>query len=161
MSATKPTYVVAFDFSISSRTALETAARDLEAMGGGTLVVAHAVEMPFVPVTGTWPGMDAPSATTVEIERTIDDETRLALLREVRLVEKSVKGVTFDIDLVRGPPVESLLASVASRGATRVVMGTHGRTGVAHVLLGSVAERVARLSPVPVLIVKAPKGAKD
>jgi hypothetical protein len=38
-------------------------------------------------------------------------------------------------------------------------MGTHGRSGIAHVLMGSVAEQVVRVAPCPVLLVRAPKRA--
>ena len=40
-----------------------------------------------------------------------------------------------------------------------IIMGTHGRSGIAHVLLGSVAEQVVRVAPCPVLLVRAPKRA--
>ena len=40
-----------------------------------------------------------------------------------------------------------------------IIMGTHGRSGIAHVLLGSVAEQVVRVAPCPVLLVRAPKHA--
>jgi nucleotide-binding universal stress UspA family protein len=58
----------------------------------------------------------------------------------------------------RGVPAEILLA-IASVGADLVVMGTHGRHGIARALLGSVAEKVVRLSPVPVLTVHAAEEA--
>ncbi len=41
-----------------------------------------------------------------------------------------------------------------------IVMGTHGRTGVAHLLLGSVAERLVRTAPCPVLTVRHPEERK-
>lgn len=43
-------------------------------------------------------------------------------------------------------------------GASLVVVGSHGRTGVGHALLGSVAERIVRTAPCAVLVVKAPPG---
>jgi nucleotide-binding universal stress UspA family protein len=52
---------------------------------------------------------------------------------------------------------ECIVAAAAE--ADLVVIGTHGRTGLKHVLLGSVAERVVRLSPVPVLTVRNPPPA--
>lgn len=47
----------------------------------------------------------------------------------------------------------------AARGRDAVLVGTHGRRGLAHAVLGSVAERVVRLSPVPVLVLRQPQGA--
>jgi hypothetical protein len=54
---------------------------------------------------------------------------------------------------------EQILAAAAEMGADLVVVGTHGRRGLAHVILGSVAERVVQLSPVPVLTVRGRAGA--
>ncbi len=53
----------------------------------------------------------------------------------------------------RGPPQDAILEAAKSLGCDLIVIGTHGRHGVARVLLGSVAERIVRLSPVPVLTV--------
>jgi nucleotide-binding universal stress UspA family protein len=52
---------------------------------------------------------------------------------------------------------EQILATAREVGADLIVLGTHGRTGVSHALIGSVAERVVRHSPVPVLTVCRPK----
>ncbi|WP_276259361.1 universal stress protein [Haloglomus litoreum] len=56
--------------------------------------------------------------------------------------------------VARGSPHRAILDYAASNDVDLVVMGTHGRTGLSHALLGSVAERVVRLSPVPVLTVR-------
>jgi nucleotide-binding universal stress UspA family protein len=53
-----------------------------------------------------------------------------------------------------GTPVDKILQCVADDGIDLIVMGTHGRGAVGHLLLGSVAERIVRRSPVPVLTVK-------
>jgi nucleotide-binding universal stress UspA family protein len=53
--------------------------------------------------------------------------------------------------LVAGPPLEQILAAAQTSGADLIVMGTHGRRGVSRALLGSVAERVVRYSPIPVM----------
>ena len=58
-----------------------------------------------------------------------------------------------DALLVRGDPWEQILAVAEERRADMIVMGTHGRRGLSHLLLGSVAERVVRTSPIPVLTV--------
>ena len=62
-----------------------------------------------------------------------------------------------------GDPAQAILDTAKERGADLIVMGTHGRRGLSHVLLGSVAERIVRLSPVPVLTVsgKAEREAKE
>jgi len=52
---------------------------------------------------------------------------------------------------VIGTPVDQILATIAEHNIDLVVLGTHGRGMVGHLLLGSVAERVIRRSPVPVL----------
>jgi nucleotide-binding universal stress UspA family protein len=56
----------------------------------------------------------------------------------------------------RGFPAEEILRYAEEQDADLVVMGTHGRTGVDRVLLGSVTERVVRRSPVPVVTVRQP-----
>lgn len=61
-----------------------------------------------------------------------------------------------DSMLVHGLPVTRILEVAAKTGASLIVMGSQGRTGLPHLLLGSKAERVAQLSPVPVTIVKDP-----
>ncbi|MFB6296509.1 MAG: universal stress protein [Halobacteriales archaeon] len=62
-------------------------------------------------------------------------------------------GVDVTAAIREGVPHEEILAYVEAEGIDAVVMGTHGRSGVDRVLLGSVTERVVRLSPVPVLTV--------
>ena len=55
--------------------------------------------------------------------------------------------------LLSGDPAASLIAELKKGEHDLVVLGTHGRTGLAHLLLGSIAEKLVRLSPVPVLTV--------
>jgi len=55
--------------------------------------------------------------------------------------------------LARGEPWRHILYAAEEREADLVIMGTHGRRGVSRLLLGSVAEKIVRLSPVPVLTV--------
>jgi nucleotide-binding universal stress UspA family protein len=52
-----------------------------------------------------------------------------------------------------GRPDNEIVARAAATGADLIVMGTHGRSGLAHALLGSIAERVVQHAPCPVLIV--------
>lgn len=62
--------------------------------------------------------------------------------------------------LLEGNEWKQILETVKKRGCDLVVMGTHGRRGLPRLLLGSVAEKVVRLSPVPVLTVGLPKEAE-
>ena len=64
--------------------------------------------------------------------------------------------------LLDGEPVEQILRVGASSHADLIVLGTHGTTGLARLLMGSVAEDVLRRAPCPVLTVRAhPKSAED
>jgi nucleotide-binding universal stress UspA family protein len=64
-----------------------------------------------------------------------------------------------ECELRRGAPYEVILAVARAHASDLIVVGSHGRRGIARVLLGSVAERVVRLSPVPVLTVHPPAAA--
>jgi nucleotide-binding universal stress UspA family protein len=64
-----------------------------------------------------------------------------------------------EVEVVGGNPADAIVRVAEERGADLIVMGTHGRTGLQHVLLGSVAEKVVRLAPCPVLTVRHPRDA--
>jgi nucleotide-binding universal stress UspA family protein len=77
--------------------------------------------------------------------------------RAERAVESAVAALPDDVAVERtvtaGTPAAEILDHATTAGVDLVVMGTHGRTGLDHYLIGSVAERVVRQSPVPVLTV--------
>jgi nucleotide-binding universal stress UspA family protein len=56
--------------------------------------------------------------------------------------------------LVIGTPVTRILEIAKKKKASMIILGSHGRTGLSHLLVGSKAERVVQLSPIPVLVVK-------
>ncbi len=69
---------------------------------------------------------------------------------------ESRTGIEITSHLVRGiTPGETIVESASTFGCDLIVMGTHGRRGLSHLLLGSVAERVVRTSKVPVLTVRS------
>jgi glycine betaine transporter len=63
-------------------------------------------------------------------------------------------GLTSDMVLVRGVPFQDIVETARDRQVDLIVMGTHGRTGLPHAFLGSVAEKVVRLAPCPVLVTR-------
>ena len=75
-----------------------------------------------------------------------------------RLNEMAAASTAFNItvttEVAVGRPSRVIVDAAASRGTELIVMGTHGRSGLAHLMLGSVAERVVRTAPCPVLIVR-------
>ncbi|MEE9487642.1 MAG: universal stress protein [Candidatus Brocadiales bacterium] len=70
--------------------------------------------------------------------------------------EKGGKGVEVEAMVVMGKPVEEILKAAKEQKIDMIVMGTHGRTGIPHVIVGSVAENVIRKAPCPVLTVRQP-----
>ena len=63
-------------------------------------------------------------------------------------------GIAATMEVAIGRPARVIVETASARGTDLVVMGTHGRSGVAHLLLGSVAERVVRTAPCAVLTVR-------
>jgi len=65
-------------------------------------------------------------------------------------------GLPCDIAVDMGTPYQVIIDTARTKHVDLIVMGTHGRTGLRHVFLGSVAERVVQLAPCSVLVVRAP-----
>jgi len=89
---------------------------------------------------------------------TYDDEKGLeAKLAKVvdRLMDRH-PHLNIEVRIAQGNPHELILDEADRESVNYIAVGTHGRTGVAHLLLGSVAERVVRHAKVPVLVAKVP-----
>jgi nucleotide-binding universal stress UspA family protein len=70
------------------------------------------------------------------------------------ICEEQLKGyLNFQRIIFLGDPVEQILKTTESEGIDLVIMGTHGRKGLEHTVIGSVAEKVVQRSPVPVLVI--------
>ncbi|MDE0205602.1 MAG: universal stress protein [Candidatus Tectomicrobia bacterium] len=96
---------------------------------------------------------DTPEVHLAYIEKIRAEDKRK--LEDVRQrVEKA--GVAVKALMAYGAPAQQIVETARREGADLIVMGTHGRTGLSHLLIGSVAERVVRLAPCPVLVV--PRG---
>lgn len=68
-------------------------------------------------------------------------------------------GVPYDLRVLIGLPIESITDTIQNSGANLLVMGTHGRSGIRRLLLGSVTEAAMRISPVPVITVNSSASA--
>ena len=136
------------DFSDSSKLALAHAAAVAD-WYESRLTVMHVFSN--IPVFDVAPALGATTLPPVVIK----DIDRDAVLQALRTFAAPVSGrVTTDVQLLESPdPRREILNQAASLPADLLVMGTHGRSGFDHLLLGSVTERVIRKAPCPVLIV--------
>jgi universal stress protein A len=75
------------------------------------------------------------------------------------LSEEEIARLRPEYALRIGTPADEIVRYADARDVDLIVMGTHGRSGVAHLLMGSVAEHVVRTAPCPVLLVRRPKRA--
>lgn len=71
-----------------------------------------------------------------------------------KAVDSVPEGTDVDTRVELGSPAERIVTVAEETGADHVVVGSHGRSGVSRLLLGSVAERVVRTSPVPVTVIR-------
>lgn len=139
--------LVPTDFSTASQQALDYAiefSRTLKA----ELILLHAVEPAyFTGATGVY-GVGFDSGL---VQQQIESAAREQLARlAARLKEKRLAVRTA---LSLGPPAGAITAAAGKLKPDLIVMATHGRTGLSHALLGSVAERVVRTAPCPVLTI--------
>ena len=110
------------------------------------LVIVHTCELP----SSSYPGM---ALDLVDLLSYIETAAKQALEKE--LVRVRAKWPRATGLLKTGVVWQEILAAIEATKADLVVMSTSGRHGVAHLLLGSVAEKIVRTSPVPVLTLRA------
>ena len=111
------------------------------------IVLLHVIEA--APLLA-FPTVDRASETSLR-----DEEA--PVLRELTAIAASLSGgarTAVGASVRRGDPAREIAAAALEEGADLIVLATHGRTGLAHVFLGSVAETTVRLSTVPVLTVR-------
>ena len=146
--------LVAVDFGEISNHALDSALELASALGAQVTVV-HAYELP---VYGFPEGALVVSA---DVATRLASGAQAALNSLVQARSNASGGrVKLDSVLKQGIPWEEIVATANEVNADLVVVGTHGRKGLARMFLGSVAERVIRTSSRPVLVVHPPPAAK-
>jgi len=142
--------LVAVDFSPDSEAAFRWAARTARRLGV-PLVVLHVVHDP-ASAPGSYAEEDSSGPMRTQQERAT------GLLAEFLTRTSTDTGSEPPLEvssrLSVGLPATRIVEVAAEIGAQQIVVGSRGRTGLAHLILGSKAERVAQLSPIPVTIVK-------
>ncbi|MCS7020836.1 MAG: universal stress protein [Gemmataceae bacterium] len=129
------------DFSEPSQAAFDLAcalARDY----GARLLIVHVYPPPPV---------YAPDGIAIPFPA----EEPLALQNRLAAIKPTDSRISYEHRLVEGDPAEKILELANSEHVDLIVMGTHGTTGLARLLVGSVAESVLRKAPCPVLTVRA------
>jgi nucleotide-binding universal stress UspA family protein len=141
--------LVATDFSPCSSAAVEYAV-DIASRCGAALTATHAFELPY----SYFPTKPSVGEVVVAAE----DAAEVQLARLLASIRGRVPQATSVVR--RGAPWEQILEVARERGADLIVVGSHGRTGMPRLMLGSVAEKVVRLAPVPVLTVRGQPGER-
>lgn len=134
------TIVVTTDFSANSAVAMGPAL-EIACKFGGRLVLVHALE-------GA-----SPDPEVVALEMAGMADMAREQLQEFGAREIGERA-PWEAEVVFGPAYLAITDAAARRHADLIVLATHGRTGLKHLLLGSVAERVARTAACPVLTVR-------
>ncbi|HEU4579467.1 MAG TPA: universal stress protein [Polyangiaceae bacterium] len=145
--------LVPVDFSESSTLALDTAvalAKDNDA----SLTIVHVYEPLAIAVPEGYQLFTEEQLTRMleEFHRELTEQRRRAELAGAQRV---------DTELLHGFAVSEIQNFAQQCKFDLIVMGTHGRRGLSHAFLGSVAERVVRSAPCPVLTVRAPRAAAE
>jgi nucleotide-binding universal stress UspA family protein len=143
--------LVPVDFSPYAEAALVCAA-ELAGVLHAPLRVLHVVHDP-----GQAPGYYAVKDLTTHLRKLEDVAATMLQAFMASVMEKHPERVELgaaETILVTGLPVTRILEIAEKTGARMIVMGSQGRTGLAHALLGSKAEQVVRLASIPVTIVK-------
>ncbi len=136
------TILVTTDFSANSAVAVRPAI-EIACKFGGRLVLIHALE-----------------GASTEPRAAAEELAELGAMAREQLQEFGAKEIGTEApwtsEVVFGPAYLAITDAAQRHRADLIVLATHGRTGLVHLLLGSVAERVARMATCPVLTVRVP-----
>ena len=114
---------------------------------GAEMIFLHVIEDPFYPSTGGSFGFDMAG-----FFEKMEEESRKKM--DELLTPELREGVSVQLMISRGAPFLEIIRVAKEQAIDMIVLATHGRTGLAHVLMGSVTEKVVRKAPCPVLVVR-------
>ena len=139
------------DFSECSRVALDYAVSFAERIGA-RIALVHAYGLPHEALAAY------EMALPEDLERAVREAAEAKLREDLSRVESA--GIAADSHLARADAPHAIVDAAARLEARWIVMGTHGHSGIEQLLLGSVAERVLRLAPCPVISVRPPSAGR-
>jgi nucleotide-binding universal stress UspA family protein len=158
--------LIPVDFSPHAATALEYAA-DIAERFGSSLIVLHVLDRDFVAhatqqrlrlggssVPGTAATSGPGQGEREAVEAVISDQREQVYKALTEFLPPRLARYPVELRVVVGHPFERIVETAVHEKAGLIVMGTHGRTGLSHMATGSVAERVVRMAPCPVMTVK-------
>lgn len=141
-----PKILLPTDFSECSAEAARVA-RSLAERFGSRIVVLHVLDEPAT--------LDPMFRGDIPLEMLRTRMEQFARENMDSFLARHFSGfVRFDTILATGIPYREIIGNAREAAADLIVIGTHGRTGVEHVIFGSTAEKVVRMSPCPVLSVR-------
>jgi universal stress protein A len=150
MAGTKKRIVVPVDFSDCSRAALDRAIEIGRALDA-EITLVHVVDVSGLFLGGVESYIDASA-----IARRICDDAQKEL-KNLAVAADPDEKIVKRVEVYEGRPVQAIIDCARDEKADLIVIGTHGRTGIPRLFLGSVAERVVRLAPCDVLAVHGGK----
>ncbi|MBU6391369.1 MAG: universal stress protein [Planctomycetota bacterium] len=137
------------DFSACSKHALSYAI-DLSAKESASLYLIHVIEAHLSGIGDILKQLDL-----LLDDKQIEDNLKMRL---ISLLPDDVRKSTFVEPIIaKGIPFVEIVNTAKDKRTDLIVMGTHGKTGLEHILIGSVAERVIQRAPCPVLSIRLPK----